>query len=91
MGGPTFLRYATLQTCEDIYKRCVDALTEGNGTIVISTSGGGESETRAGNSDGGVSVTKLMAAAMRRMHQLDPTKYPAISTSQRPDFSAMQL
>jgi hypothetical protein len=71
MGGPSILRYASLQFCETLYDQCLSALTEGQGTIVISTSGGGESETRASGTDGGIPVMTLMRAVMRRMHQLE--------------------
>jgi hypothetical protein len=91
MGGPSILRYASLQYCETLYDQCLSALTEGQGTIVISTSGGGESETRASGSDGGIPVMTLMRAVMRRMHQLDPVKYPLISSRLKPDFSTFPL
>lgn len=91
MGGPSILRYASLQTCEDIYQQCVESLAAGQGTIVISQSGGGESETRGGTSEGGLDVVNLMRAAMRRMSQIDPTKYPPISSTMTGDFSALSL
>jgi hypothetical protein len=91
MGGPSILRYASLQFCETLYDQCLSALTEGQGTIVISTSGGGESETRASGSDGGIPVMTLMRAVMRRMHQLDPVKYPLISNRLKHDFSTFPL
>ena len=91
MGGPSILRYASLQFCETLYDQCLSALTEGQGTIVISTSGGGESETRASGSDGGIPVMTLMRAVMRRMHQLDPVKYPLISNRLKADFSGLTL
>ena len=91
MGGPSILRYASLQFCETLYDQCLLALTEGQGTIVISTSGGGESETRASGTDGGIPVMTLMRAVMRRMHQLDPVKYPLISNRLKRDFSTFPL
>jgi hypothetical protein len=33
----------------------------------------------------------LMRAVMRRMHQLDPVKYPGISNRLKPDFSTFPL
>lgn len=91
MGGPSILRYASLQYCETLYDQCLAALTEGQGTIVIATSGGGESETRSSGNDGGIPVMTLMRAVMRRMHQLDPVKYPLISNRLKPDFSTINL
>jgi hypothetical protein len=91
MGGPSILRYASLQYCETLYDQCLAALTEGQGTIVISTSGGGESETRSSGNDGGIPVMTLIRAVMRRMHQLDPIKYPLISNRLKADFSGLTL
>jgi hypothetical protein len=91
MGGPSILRYASLQYCETLYDQCLSALTEGQGTIVISTSGGGESETRSSGNDGGIPVMTLIRAVMRRMHQLDPVKYPLISNRLKADFSGLTL
>ena len=82
MGGPSILRYASLQYCETLYEQCLAALADGQGTMVISTSGGGDS---------GVPVMTLMRATMRRMHQLDPVKYPAISNRLKADFSTLVL
>lgn len=80
----------SLAECEQwfaAYKaEMIDALGAGQ---VVSISGGGESETRA---DSGVRARRADAAAcMRRMRQLDPTKYPAIPTSLAPDFTAIDL
>jgi hypothetical protein len=91
MGGPSILRYASLQYCETLYEQCLAALADGQGTMVISTSGGGESETRSSGNDGGIPVMNLMRATMRRMHQLDPVKYPAISNRLKADFSTLVL
>ena len=83
-------RYMSLAECEqwfDAYK--AELLESAGGGQVISISGGGESETRA---DAGVRARNAMARqCMRRMHQLDPTKYPKIPDSLAPDFSAMSL
>jgi len=91
MGGPSILRYASLQYCETLYDQCISSLAEGLGTIVISTSGGGETETRSNGKEGGIAIIPLMRAVMRRMHQLDPVKYPLISNRLKPDFSNFQL
>lgn len=56
---------------------------------VISISGGGESESRA---DAGVRARRAdLMACRRRLHQLNPTKWPAVRTSLAPDFSAISL
>lgn len=56
---------------------------------VISISGGGESETRA---DAGVRARRAdLIMCRRRLHQLNPTKWPMVRTSLAPDFSSMSL
>ena len=83
-------RYMSLQQCEAWFAAyTADMLESAGAGSVISISGGGESETRA---DAGVRARRADAkACMRRMHQLDPTKYPAIPNSLQPDFSAITL
>lgn len=80
----------TLAECEEWFAAYKAELLESAGAgQVISISGGGESESRA---DAGTRHRTAMArACMRRMRQLDPTKYPAIPNSLAPDFSAMSL
>ena len=54
---------------------------------VVSISGGGESETRA---DAGVRARRAdLMMCRRRLHQLNPTKYPAVVTRQTADFRSM--
>ncbi len=64
-----------------------DQAAHGVGGAVVSISGGGESETRG---DYGASFTmENLRCCRRRMSQLDPTKYPPLSTRQKPDFSSL--
>jgi hypothetical protein len=85
MAGPDFLAYATLDDCETIYRSCVETLKDGQGTIVVSISGGGESEAR--EVSGSANIITLMHAAMRRMSALAPYKYPPRSNRRSPNFS----
>lgn len=80
----------TLAQCEEWFAAyTADMLASAGAGAVISISGGGESETR---SDIGQRASRADAkACMRRMRQIDPNKYPAIPTSQAPDFSAITL
>lgn len=80
----------SLAECEEWFAAYKAEILESAGAgQVISISGGGESESRA---DAGTRARNAMArACMRRMRQLDPTKYPAIPTSLAPDFSSMAL
>lgn len=69
----------------DAYK--AEMLESASGGQVISISGGGESETRA---DAGVRARRAdLMMCRRRLHQLNPTKWPAVRTSMSPDFSSM--
>ena len=83
-------RYMNLVQCEAWFAAYTAAELESpGGGAVVSISGGGESETR---SDVGARNRRADAmCCMRRMRQLDPTKYPAIPRSQSPDFSAITL
>ncbi len=84
-----YLRYATLEQCEEIYQNCISALSEGLGTVVVSISGGGESETR--EVSGQESITGLMSAAMRRMSQIAPDVYAPRGNTQAPNFSGVSV
>ena len=80
----------TLVQCEEWFAAyTADMLESAGGGTVISISGGGESQTRA---DVGTRARRAEAACcMRRMSQIDPTKYPPIPRSQSPDFSGVTL
>jgi hypothetical protein len=79
-------RFMSLQECEEwlaTYK--ADFLASAGSGQVISISGGGESETRA---DAGSNARRAeLLACMRRMHQLDPVKYPHVPRTTTPDFT----
>ena len=76
------------QECIDwitVYK--TEMLESAGAGQVVSISGGGESETRA---DAGVRARRAdLMMCRRRLHQLNPTKYPAVVTRQTADFRSM--
>jgi hypothetical protein len=57
------------------------------GGSVVSISGGGESETRGDY--GSAFAIENVRCCRRRMSMIDPTKYPPLSRSQKPDFSSL--
>lgn len=79
-------RYMSLQECLewlDQYKS--DFISSAGSGQVISISGGGESETRA---DAGSNARRAdLLSCMRRLHQLDPIKYPKTPRNTTPDFT----
>jgi hypothetical protein len=84
----SFWRDRSLQFCEQwmaAYE--ADQLATVGGAAVVSISGGGESETR-GDYGAGFTMENIRCCR-RRMSMLNPTKYPPLSTRQKPDFSSL--
>lgn len=75
-----------LQECEEwLAQYKSDFVASAGAGQVISISGGGESETRA---DAGANARRSdLLACMRRLHQLDPVKYPKVPRNTTPDFT----
>lgn len=83
----SFWRDRTLQFClrwMEAYE--ADMLSSLGGGGVVGVSGGGESETRGDY--GAAFTTENIRCCRRRMSMIDPTKYPPLSTRQKPDFSS---
>lgn len=90
MGIPVLLYGWTQEELEELVARCKAAILEGLGTVSVSISGGGESETRETMS--GMSPAALLRMAMQALHVLDPETYPAaVARTIRPDFRATTL
>jgi len=83
MGIFAIMSEAECITWLDAYK--AEMLETAGGGQVISISGGGESETRA---DAGVRARRAdLMMCRKRLHQINPTNWPAVRTSIRADFS----
>ena len=87
MSGGAFFRYSTLEDVIAIHDACQAAMLEGLGSVVVSTSGGGESETRIAS----VNFRQVITSAQREMHRRDPSTYPNIPNVLQPSFSNIAL